>query len=267
MKGEQAMAVEKSVGEVQPAIDLERFNDQARTALALAEEEARGFNHNYIGTEHLLLGLVRLQEGLAASVLRSLGVGQERARAAVERIIGRGEPTAAEGEIRLTPRAVAATALSVSEAGRMQRTFNALVGPEHLLLGLLREGEGIAAGVLESFGLTLDKVRASILDAIVTQQPTSPRTHSAQAATRSNVITCRIDGRDLDAIEALVEAGVRATRSEAASWLIHAGIEANKLLLDTVYGTVAEIRRLREVAQSLAQQATAGAVPAVESPS
>jgi hypothetical protein len=74
---------------------------------------------------------------------------------------------------------------------------------------------------------------------------------------RSNVTTCRIDGRDLDAIDALVEAGVRATRSEAASWLIHAGIEANKTLLDTVYGTVAEIRRLREVAQGVVQQATA----------
>lgn len=136
-----------------------------------------------------------------------------------------------------------------------------LVEPEHLLLDLLREGEGIAAGVLESFGVTLDRASAQMLEAIITRMP-SPRTLTAQAAasaTRSNVITCRIDGRDLDAIDALVEAGVRSTRSDAPSWLIHAGIEANKNILDTVYGTVAEIRRLREVAQSLAQQATAGA--------
>jgi ATP-dependent Clp protease ATP-binding subunit ClpA len=249
------------LGEVQPAIQLDRFSEQARKVLVLAEEEARRLNHTYMGTEHLLLGLIGLHESLAASVLRNLGVVQERVRSAVEHIIGRGD-TPADGPLSFTPRAVAAAALAVSEAGRLQRQMTVLVEPEHLLLGLLREGEGIAAGVLESFGVTLDRARAQALEAIITQMTASPRTLAAQAAasaTRSNVITCRIDGRDLDAIDALVEAGVRSTRSDAAAWLIHAGIEAHKPVLDTVYGTVAEIRRLREVAQSLAQQATAGA--------
>jgi hypothetical protein len=87
----------------------------------------------------------------------------------------------------------------------------------------------------------------AILSAGRSTQPTS---------SKSNVVTCRIDAQDLDAIDALVEAGVRNTRSDAASWLIHAGIEANKALLEKVYGTVAEIRRLRIMAQSLAQQGT-----------
>jgi ATP-dependent Clp protease ATP-binding subunit ClpA len=223
--------------------------------------------HSLVGTEHLLLGLIGLHESLAASVLRNLGIAQDRVRAAVEHIIGRGD-TPVDGPLSFTPRAVAAAALAVSEALRMRRQANALVDPEHLLLGLLREGEGIAAGVLESFGVTLDRARAQTLEAIITQMQ-SPRTLAAQAAAstaRSNVITCRIDGRDLDALDALVEAGVRSTRSDAASWLIHAGIEANKAVLDTVYGTVAEIRRLREVAQSLAQQATASATQPAASP-
>ncbi|HWE63480.1 MAG TPA: Clp protease N-terminal domain-containing protein, partial [Chloroflexota bacterium] len=246
------MADNSEGGEAQPTIQLNRFSEQARKVLVLAEEEAHRLNHNYMGTEHLLLGLISVHESLAAGVLRNLGVVQERVRSAVEHIIGRGE-TPADGPLNFTPRAVAAAALAVSEAGRMQRRTDALVEPEHLLLGLLREGEGIAAGVLESFGVTLDRARAQTLEAIVTQMA-SPRTLAAQAAAstaRSNVLTCRIDGRDLDALDALVEAGVRTTRSDAASWLIHAGIEANKTLLDTVYGTVAEIRRLREVAQSL----------------
>jgi ATP-dependent Clp protease ATP-binding subunit ClpA len=261
------MADNSDIGEVQPTIQLNRFSEQARKVLVLAEEEARRLNHNYMGTEHLLLGLISLHESLAASVLRNLGIVQDRVRAAVEHIIGRGD-TPVDGPLSFTPRAVVAAALAVSEALRMQRQANALVDPEHLLLGLLREGEGVAAGVLESFGVTLDRARAQTLEAIITQMQ-SPRTLAAQAAastTRSNVITCRIDGRDLDALDALVEAGVRSTRSDAASWLIHAGIEANKAILDTVYGTVAEIRRLREVAQSLAQQASASATQPAASP-
>jgi ATP-dependent Clp protease ATP-binding subunit ClpA len=262
------MADNSNIGDVQPTIQLDRFSEQARRVLVLAEEEARRLNHNYMGTEHLLLGLISLHESLAASVLRNLGVIQDRVRAAVEHIIGRGD-TPADGPLGFTPRAVAAAALAIGEAGRIQRRWDGLVEPEHLLLGLLREGEGIAAGVLESFGVTLDRARAQTLEAIITQMTASPRTLAAQATAptaRSNVITCRIDGHDLDALDALVEAGVRSTRSDAASWLIHAGIEANKAVLDTVYGTVAEIRRLREVAQSLAQQAAAGATQPAASP-
>ena len=135
---------------------FEKFSERARRVLSLAQEEAQRFNHNYIGTEHILLGLVRETEGVAARVLSSLAVDLSKVRSAVEFIIGRGEkPT--QGEIGLTPRAKKVVELAVDEARRMNHTY---IGTEHLLIGLLREGEGVAAGVLESLGVTLDKVRA-----------------------------------------------------------------------------------------------------------
>ncbi len=135
---------------------FEKFSERARRVLSLAQEEAQRFNHNYIGTEHILLGLVRETEGVAARVLSSLSVDLSKVRSAVEFIIGRGEkPT--QGEIGLTPRAKKVVELAVDEARRMNHTY---IGTEHLLIGLLREGEGVAAGVLESLGVTLDKVRA-----------------------------------------------------------------------------------------------------------
>jgi Clp amino terminal domain, pathogenicity island component len=117
-----------------------------------------------------------------------------------------------------------------------------------LLIGILREGEGLAAGILRTLGVDLEKVRAQIYAFLVGRE-------KVVSSPKSNVITCRIGDRDIDAIDALVEAGVRSTRSEATAWLIHAGIDANKALFETVYGTVAEIRRLRVVAQSLARDA------------
>ena len=135
---------------------FEKFSERARRVLSLAQEEAQRFNHNYIGTEHILLGLVRETEGVAARVLSSLSVDLSKVRSAVEFIIGRGEKPA-QGEIGLTPRAKKVVELAVDEARRMNHTY---IGTEHLLIGLLREGEGGAAGVLESLGVTLDKVRA-----------------------------------------------------------------------------------------------------------
>ena len=135
---------------------FEKFSERARKVLSLAQEEAQRFNHNYIGTEHILLGLVRETEGVAARVLSSLSVDLSKVRSAVEFIIGRGEKPA-QGEIGLTPRAKKVVELAVDEARRMNHTY---IGTEHLLIGLLREGEGVAAGVLESLGVTLDKVRS-----------------------------------------------------------------------------------------------------------
>ena len=134
---------------------FEKFSERARRVLSLAQEEAQRFNHNYIGTEHILLGLVRETEGVAARVLSSLTVDLSKVRSAVEFIIGRGEKPP-QGEIGLTPRAKKVVELAVDEARRMNHTY---IGTEHLLIGLLREGEGVAAGVLESLGVTLDKVR------------------------------------------------------------------------------------------------------------
>ena len=108
---------------------------------------------------------------------------------------------------------------------------------------------------MRAFGTTLEKVRALTFQAIALA---SGGKAAEQPSPKSNVVTCRIDGRDLDAVDALIEAGIRSTRSDAAAWLIHAGIEANRPLFEKVYGTVAEIRRLRVVAQSLAQEVVEG---------
>ena len=135
---------------------FDKFTERARKVLQLAQEEAQRLHHNYIGTEHLLLGLVREGEGVAGKVLTSLGVDLEKVRKAVEDIIGRGDRIVL-GEIGLTPRAKKVIELAVDEARLLNHHY---IGTEHLLLGLIREGEGIGARVLESFGLNLQEVRA-----------------------------------------------------------------------------------------------------------
>lgn len=141
---------------------FDRFDEQARKILALAQEEAQRFQHNYIGTEHLLLGLVRLGDSTAGRVLNSLGVELDKVRDAVEFIIGRGDRIVL-GEIGLTPRAKKVIELAVDEAHRLEHDY---IGTEHLLLGLVREGQGIAAGVLESLGVKLHNVRKAVLDVV-----------------------------------------------------------------------------------------------------
>jgi ATP-dependent Clp protease ATP-binding subunit ClpC len=141
---------------------FDKFTERARKVLSLAQEEAQRFNHNYIGTEHLLLGLVREGEGVAAKVLSNLGVELNKVRSAVEFIIGRGDRIVL-GEIGLTPRAKKVIELAVDEARRLNHHY---IGTEHLLLGLVREGEGIAAGVLESLGVNLEKVRTQTIQVL-----------------------------------------------------------------------------------------------------
>src|SRR3954451_13131639 len=141
---------------------FDKFTERARRVLTLAQEEAQRFNHNYIGTEHLLLGLVREGDGVAAKVLSNLGVELNKVRSAVEFIIGRGD-RASSGEIGLTPRAKRVIELAVDEARRLNHSY---IGTEHLLLGLVREGEGIAAGVLESLGVNLEKVHQQVMQVV-----------------------------------------------------------------------------------------------------
>src|SRR2546429_1011970 len=141
---------------------FDKFTERARRVLTLAQEEALRFNHNYIGTEHLLLGLVREGEGVAAKVLANLGVELNKVRSAVEFIIGRGD-RAVMGEIGLTPRAKKVIELAVDEARRLGHHY---IGTEHLLLGLVREGEGVAAGVLENLGVRLEKVRTQTVNVL-----------------------------------------------------------------------------------------------------
>ncbi len=167
---------------------FEKFSERARRVLSLAQEEAQRFNHNYIGTEHILLGLVRETEGVAARVLSSLSVDLSKVRSAVEFIIGRGEKPA-QGEIGLTPRAKKVVELAVDEARRMNHTY---IGTEHLLIGLLREGEGVAAGVLESLGVTLDKVRTE------THRILSHTSGQGQQSGRTNTKTPTLDNLGVD---------------------------------------------------------------------
>ncbi|MDD5093074.1 MAG: ATP-dependent Clp protease ATP-binding subunit [Dehalococcoidia bacterium] len=137
---------------------FDKFTERARKVLALAQEEAQRFNHNYISTEHILLGIVSEGTGVGTKVLANLGVELPKIRTAVEFIIGRGE-SKGQGEVGLTPRAKKVIELAVDEARHLNHNY---IGTEHLLLGLLREDEGVAAGVLESLGVTLEKARAEV---------------------------------------------------------------------------------------------------------
>ena len=159
---------------------FEKFSERARRVLSLAQEEAQQFNHNYIGTEHILLGLVRETEGVAARVLSNLGVKSGKVRSAVEFIIGKGEKTDTS-EIGLTQRAKKVIELAVDEARRLNHHY---IGTEHILIGLMREGEGIASGVLESLDVTLDKIRAETSKMLSQQTPTQAQT-SAKSSTRT----------------------------------------------------------------------------------
>ena len=171
---------------------FEKFSERARRVLSLAQEEAQRFNHNYIGTEHVLLGVVRETDGTAAKVLAGLGVELNKVRSAVEFIIGKGERSVG-GEIGLTPRAKKVIELAVDEARRLSHNY---IGTEHLLIGLMREGEGVAAGVLESLGVTLDKVRAET-SRVLAQEEGQP-----QSGQRSSARTPTLDQLGIDLTEA-----------------------------------------------------------------
>ncbi len=153
---------------------FEKFSERARRVLTIAQEEARNLNHSYIGTEHILLGLVREEEGVAARVLTNLGIGLGKVRSAVEFIIGRGEKPGS-GETGLTPRAKKVIELAIDEARQMGHNY---IGTEHLLLGLLREGEGVASSVLDSFGITLERARAETQHILTQGTPKARLTRS-----------------------------------------------------------------------------------------
>jgi hypothetical protein len=138
---------------------FERFTDRARRVVVLAQEEARLLNHNYIGTEHILLGLLNEGEGIAAKALESLGISLSAVREQVVEIIGQGQQ-APTGHIPFTPRAKKVLELSLREALQLGHNY---IGTEHILLGLIREGEGVAAQVLQKLGAELQKVRQTVI--------------------------------------------------------------------------------------------------------
>src|ERR671913_1174146 len=138
---------------------FERFTDRARRVVVLAQEEARMLNHNYIGTEHILLGLISEGEGVAAKALESLGIAVDGVRQQVEEIIGQGQQ-APSGHIPFTPRAKKVLELSLREALQLGHNY---IGTEHILLGLIREGDGVAANVLVKLGADLSSVRQEVI--------------------------------------------------------------------------------------------------------
>jgi ATP-dependent Clp protease ATP-binding subunit ClpC len=138
---------------------FERFTDRARRAVVLAQEEARMLNHDYIGTEHLLLGLVREHDGVAGKALASLDISLEAVRRQVEEIVGQGH-AAPTGHIPFTPRSKKVLELSLREALQLGHNY---IGTEHILLGLVREGEGVATQVLAQLGANLSGVRQTVI--------------------------------------------------------------------------------------------------------
>jgi ATP-dependent Clp protease ATP-binding subunit ClpC len=138
---------------------FERFTEQARRVVVLAQDEARALEHNYIGTEHILLGLLRMNEGLAARALESLEVTVEEVRAQVALIVGQGDEVTA-GQIPFTPRAKKVLDLALREALSLGHDY---IGPEHILLGLVRENQGLAARILLDLGADAEKVREEII--------------------------------------------------------------------------------------------------------
>ena len=149
---------------------FERYTDRARRVVVLAQEEARMLGHNHVGTEHILLGLIHEGEGVAAKVLGSLGISLEAVRQRVEEIIGQGQQ-APSGHIPFTPRASTVLELASREAQQLGHNY---IGTEHILLGLIREGEGVAAQVLVGLGADLNRVRRQVLQLLHGTQGKQP---------------------------------------------------------------------------------------------
>ncbi|MBN1220186.1 MAG: ATP-dependent Clp protease ATP-binding subunit [Anaerolineae bacterium] len=172
---------------------FDRFTKRARRVLTLAQEEAQRLNHNYIGTEHLLLGLVREENGVAVRVLRDLGVDPRQVRERVERTVGRGQ-RAMYGKLSLTPRTKRVIELAVDEARRLGHHY---IGTEHLLLGLVRAGEGVAVDVLKGLGVSLDKVRSQTAR-VMMESSSQPASASSRESGKNTPLVDQL-GTDLTA--------------------------------------------------------------------
>jgi ATP-dependent Clp protease ATP-binding subunit ClpA len=174
---------------------FERFTDRARRVVVLAQEEARLLNHNYVGTEHLLLGLIHEGQGVAARALELLGIRLEAVRAQIEEIVGRGQ-MAPTGHIPFTPRAKKVLELSLREAKQLGHNY---IGTEHILLGLLREGEGVAAHVLVKLGADLSRARGQVIGLL------SGDAGTEEAAARTRLVRMTVPDDLLEAQEQFAE--------------------------------------------------------------
>lgn len=226
-----------------------KFTARAKKAMHLGQEEAQRLHQSPLGTQHLLLGLVQEGEGLAARLLARHGVELEALRLAAA------STDASDPRPPLAATVERAVDRACQEAQDLGHKF---VGTEHLLLAVLYEDHGMARSLLQRLGVDPEALAADVLAATsisgtssaIRSQPNGELVHGP----KDNVVSSRVDDRALEAIDALVAAGIRSTRSDAAAWLIRSGIDANREFFEQVYATVGEIRRLREQARALARQ-------------
>ena len=183
---------------------FDRFTERARKVIILAKEEAKRFNHDYIGTEHILLGLIKEGESVAAAVLQNLGLSLDTIRLEVEKLVQFGPSTMVSGDIPFTPKAKKVIELAMDEARRLGHNY---IGTEHLLLGLIKEGEGVASHVLMNVGLDLNKVRAEVIKLLGSSTPGAsdpgmPPTMGGGSVGKSKTKTPALDafGRDLSVL-------------------------------------------------------------------
>ena len=221
---------------------FDRFTERARKVIILAKEEAKRFNHDYIGTEHILLGLIKEGESVAAAVLQNLGLSLDTIRLEIEKLVQFGPSTVVSGDIPFTPKAKKVIELALDEARRLGHNY---IGTEHLLLGLIKEGEGVASHVLMNIGLDLNKVRAEVIKLLGSATPGSDSaamSGGAQASgmgsggSKSKTKTPALDafGRDLsqlaregkldpvvgrnDEIERVIQILARRTKNNPSYW-------------------------------------------------